>query len=195
VVLRCEKAADYQTERATPNCQSMSTHDSIAIHEAYRRGDFEALKALLNHPPDFPNCRGLAGLGGFVLEYAIYHSPLPFISALLELGADPNYDDDGGFPSLIATLSCQERKDRYEVLDMLLAYGADIQQRGHNDYTPLHYAAILEDLRAMELLVAHGADANARTRIDDYATPLEEAEALGRERAVGWLKENSRGAG
>ncbi len=29
----------------------------------------------------------------------------------------------------------------YEILELLLSFGADIQQRGHNDYTPLNYAA------------------------------------------------------
>jgi ankyrin repeat protein len=163
--------------------------ESLAIHDAYKRGDLEALRTLLGNPPDFPNCRGPTGVGDIILEYAIYHSPLPFIRALLEAGADPNYVDEAGFPSLIATLSCQERADRHEILNMLLAFGADIQQRGHNDYTPLHYAAVLEDLCAMKLLLAQGADLDARTRIDDYATPLEEAEILNRDHAIAFLKE------
>ncbi|MDH3417981.1 MAG: ankyrin repeat domain-containing protein [Gammaproteobacteria bacterium] len=165
-------------------------NDSISIHEACRRGDLEALQTSLGDRPDFPNCHGTAGIG-YVLEYAIYHSPLPFVRALLELGADPNYRDDSGFPCLLATLSCQDRPDRHEMLDMLVAFGADIEQRGHNDYTPLHYAAALEDLQAIEQLIAHGADLHARTRIDDYATPLEEAELLGRQRAVALLREKA----
>ena len=75
------------------------------------------------------------------MEYAIYHSPLSVIRKLLELGADPNYGDHAGFPSLIATLSSSDRQDMYEILELLLSFGADIQQRGHNDYTPLNYAA------------------------------------------------------
>lgn len=163
-------------------------HDARALHEAYKQGDLDAVKALLGDPPDFPNCRGPHGAGEIILEYAIYHSPPSFIRELLELGADPNYGDHAGFPSLIATLSCPDRPDRYEILEMLLSFGADVQQRGHNDYTPLHYAAGLEDIRAMEILLAHGADLEARTRIDDCATPLEEMEILGRAESAAFLK-------
>ena len=163
-------------------------HEALAIHDAYKRGDLETLKTLLGDPPDFPNCKGPRGVGEIVLEYAIYHSPLAFVRELLELGADPNYGDHAGFPSLIATLSCSDRPDRYEILELLLSFGADIQQRGHNDYTPLHYAAGMQDIPAMELLLAHGADLNARTRIDDCATPLEEMEILGREQSAAFLR-------
>jgi uncharacterized protein len=44
----------------------------------------------------------------------------------------------------------------------------------------LHYAVARNDARAVELLLAFGADPDARTNIDDYATPLQEAENAGR---------------
>ena len=155
--------------------------DPNAIHQAYQRGDLEVLKALLGDPPDFPNTRDPKPGGEIILEYAIYHSPLPFIRALLDLGADPNYQDHAGFPSLIATLTT-DRSDKYEIIELLLSFG------GFNDYTPLHHAANAEDVTAIELLLRHGADATARTAIDDCATPLEEAENLGRARAVEALR-------
>ena len=161
--------------------------DALAIDDAYKRGDLAALKAVLGDPPDFPNCRGPAGVGEIVLEYAIYHSPLAFIRKLLELGAEVNYGDHAGFPSLIAALST-DRGDRTEIVELLLSFGADIQDRGINGYTPLHYAASLDDPKTVELLLAHGADPNARTDVDDYFTPLEEAELLGRDAAAEMLR-------
>ena len=85
----------------------MAKHEAILIHDAYVKGDLEALKALLRHPPDFPNCRGPRGVGQVILEYAIYHSPIAFVRTLLELEANPNYGDNTGFPSLLAALSSQ----------------------------------------------------------------------------------------
>jgi uncharacterized protein len=157
--------------------------DALALHQAYKRGDLAVLRRLLDDPPDFPNCRGPQGVGEIVLEYAIYHSPLAFIRALLEFGADPNYQDHAGFPALIAALS-SARADKYEIIELLLASGADIQRRGINDRTPLHYAAASDDVAAIELLLAHGADPTARTTIDNCATALEEAEHLSRTDAV-----------
>ncbi len=171
----------------------LSKSELIQLHEAYKRGDLDTVRTALGNAEDFPNCPGPMGMGPIILEYAIYWSPLVFIRTLLELGADPNYASPGGFPSLIATLST-DRPDRIEILDLLLSHGADVGQRGVNDYTPLHYAASLNDCRAIELLVSRGADLEARTNVDDFATPLEESEILGRAEAARLLRKFSESA-
>jgi ankyrin repeat protein len=154
-------------------------------HDAYRAGDINALRAALDDPPDFPNCRQPFELavGDHPLEYAIYWSPLAFIAQLIGVGADPNYQHHAGFPSLIAALS-SGRPDKNEMLKLLLESGADVGQRGLNDWTPLHCAVVERDLEAVKTLLAYGADPNLRTRIDDYTTPVEDAESLGFTAAV-----------
>jgi hypothetical protein len=153
-----------------------------AVHAAYVAGDMAALRAALDEPPDFPNYLQPFELavGDHPLEYAIYWSRLEFIEQLLELGADPNYPDQAGFPSLIAALSAR-RPDKLRVVELLLASGADVGQRGVNDWTwtPLHYAVVERDAAAVRLLLAHGADPMLRTRIDNLASPLEDADAIG----------------
>ena len=116
---------------------------------------------------------------GPCLEYAIYHSPLRFIRELLEIGADANPEQHSGFPPLIAALSNSTRPDTLEVVELLLSFGADPDQRGINDYTALHVAVAERNRRAVELLLSAGADPDLRTRIDDLEAPLDLARGLG----------------
>ncbi|MBP1919299.1 ankyrin repeat protein [Youngiibacter multivorans] len=155
--------------------------DSIDIHRSFVNGDLEDLKKALGYPQGFPNDIDDEVFGN-ILEYAIYHSPLSFIRKLLSLGADPNYFD-GSYPSIIAALST-DRPDKFNIIILLLQHGADLNMRGINDYTPLHYAASQNDPEAIRLLLNYCADRNARTEIDDCATPIEEALILGCHKAV-----------
>ena len=155
------------------------------IDNAFRVGDLAALRSAVEDPQSVPNGPMPLAIGP-CLEYAIYHSPLPFIRTLLEIGADPNPVDHAGFPPLIAALSCSRpqpgspgRPDVAAIIDMLLSFGADPNQRGLNDYTPLHMAVSEHNLPAVELLLKGGADPRLRTRIDDCETPREMAEKAG----------------
>ena len=156
------------------------------IDAAFRAGDLVALRAAVDDPDIVPNGPMPLAIGP-CLEYAIYHSPLSFIRNLLEIGANPNPTDHAGFPPLIAALSCVRRHpgaparpDVAEIIKLLLSFGADPNQRGLNDYTPLHMAVGEQNLPAVELLIAAGADPRLRTRIDDCETPREMAEKMGR---------------
>jgi ankyrin repeat protein len=152
------------------------------IDAAFRAGDLNALQAAVDDPDVIPN--GAMPLTiGRCLEYAIYHSPLPFIRTLLEIGANPNPADHAGFPPLIAALSCSRpqpgapgRSDVIDMMQLLLSFGADPNQRGINDYTPLHMAVGERSVAAVALLLDAGADPHLRTRIDDCETPRELAQ-------------------
>jgi uncharacterized protein len=157
----------------------------LKIDAAFRQGDLAALKAAVDDPESVPNGPMPLAIGP-CLEYAIYHSPLSFIRELLELGADPNPTDHAGFPPLIAALSCSRphpgspgRTDTVDILALLLTFGADPNQRGVNDYTPLHMAVSERHTSAVRILLDAGADPRLRTRIDDCETPLEMAERAG----------------
>ena len=166
-----ERCSEYETFRK--------------IDAAFRAGDLAALRDAVDDPASVPNGPMPLTIGP-CLGYAIYHSPLPFIRALLEIGADPNPADHAGFPPLIAALSCSRprpgspgRPDVLEILNLLLAFKSDPDQRGINDYTPLHMAVGERNSAAVGLLLQGGADPRLRTRIDDCETPREMAEKIG----------------
>ena len=156
-----------------------------AIDEAFHKGDLDALRAAVDDPSAIPNGR-MPDTIGPCLVYAIYHSPLAFIRTLLEIGADPNAPVDDGFPPLIAALTtarttpgAKMRTDVADVMRLLLSYGTDPNQRGINDYTPLHMAVVAGDPLLVQILLDGGADPELRTRIDACETPLEMAKAAG----------------
>jgi ankyrin repeat protein len=165
------------------------------IDSAFRAGDLVALRAAVDEPDNVPN-GPMPPYIGSCLEYAIYHSPLSFIRTLLEIGADPNPADPGGFPPLIAALSCSRsrpgspgRPDVVDILKLLLSSGADLDQRGLNDYTPLHMAVSERNLAALKLLLEMGANPHLRTRIDNCETPREMAERAGMSEIAALLQE------
>ena len=158
------------------------------VQQAYRDGDMAAVKAALGWPEDFPNTVMPMELacGARPIITAIGLSPIRFIRQLLDLGADPNFEALDGFPPLIDVLQT-DRPDQIAVLELLLHYGADVHRRGINDWSPLHYAVVTRNLEAVRVLMQHGADPHARTRIDHYSTPLEDAQAVGFTEAVAWM--------
>lgn len=159
------------------------------LQAAYRAGDLARVKAVLGWPEAFPNVPQPMELasGDWPLGTAIGLSPLRFIRQLLDLGADPNFEALDGFPSLIEVLDV-DRPDRLDVMALLLRYGARTDQRGVNGWTPLHYAVVRRNLAAVKLLLGHGADPHARTRIDDCASALEDARAAGFSEAVALMQ-------
>jgi ankyrin repeat protein len=191
--MEAEDARGAEKPRGAAEQRCTDAKKFASLDDAFRRGDLDALRAAVDDPGIVPNGPMPATIGS-CLVYAIYHSPLSFIRTLLELGADPNAPVDNGFPPLIAALSCTRevagatrRTDVDDVIRLLLSFGADGNQRGINDYTPLHMAVAERNLLAIQRLLDHGADSGLRTRIDDCQTPLEMAEAAGQTEAAALL--------
>lgn len=176
-------------------------HAFRRVDEAFRRGDLEALRGAVDDPRVIPNGPMPRAVGP-CLVYAIYHSPVPFIRTLLEIGADPNGPTDDGFPPLIAALStgsqgagASSRPDVDDIVQLLLAFGADPNQRGLNDYTALHVAVAGRNHLAAQRLLDAGADPDLRTRIDDLETALDMARTSGEDEIAATLERRGRPLG
>ena len=165
---------------------SLDQRAYMALEAALRAGDLRGARAALGDPPAFPNVNDPLTWTP-LLSLAISWSPLNTIAALLDLGADPNYEAQDGFPAACAALS-SGRSDRHEVLRVLLERGADPNARGINDYTPLHLAVAERDEAAMRLLLTHKADPSLKTRIDECADPIREAELMGNPEGAALLR-------
>ena len=167
--------------------------------DRYKEKDYDYLLKLLmegNIPlleeareiiDDFPN-----GVDPFIQRHwitnAIDVGSLTSIKWILSNGVDLTFRDEEGFTPLLSAID-REQPDKYEVLQLLIDGGAPIDRKGTNDWTPLHMAAVREDIEAMKVLLRNGADRNIRTNIDNYATPLEEAKSMGRWKSVEFLQD------
>lgn len=165
----------------------MSSDDYTLAQEVLRSGDrarLEELAALLDAFPE--------GVDSFIgrrwILNAIDLAPQSTIEWMLEKGVDLAFRDEEGYTPLLAAID-SKRVDRYELLELLLRAGAPVDLKGINDWTPAHLAAARDDVEALRILVAHGADLSVRTDIDDFATPLEEARIVGSRNAAAFLED------
>ncbi|MBL9076636.1 MAG: ankyrin repeat domain-containing protein [Planctomycetes bacterium] len=143
-------------------------------------GDVSALRWLLAHGAAIASLGDDLGLGA-----AAFHGHWRLCEFLLEQGADPNRADaQTGETPLHAALCKANRPSHTLCVEVLLARGADprrttrpgaptgafMRDAHTRGETPLHRAAAFGDARAVELLLAAGADVAARDQNGD--TPL-----------------------
>lgn len=163
----------------------MSDYDDIMklIMDGNIAGLEEASQVIADFPTgtdDFINrhwiTNGIDSGGVAVVEWMLSKKPLI------------RFRDDEGYTPIHSALE-RDSPDKYEILSLLISAGADVDAHGVNDWTPAHMAAAQNDVKALKILREAGADFSIRTRIDDYATPLEEAASLGDSQpAVDYLK-------
>lgn len=174
------------------------TRDHEAMRESeharavLRAGRIDGLEALEREIEGFPH-----GADAHMNERWILHAldvgPLDTVRWMVDRGVDLGFCDEAGYTPLLSAL---ERTDdeRLAVLELLLRAGAPVDAKGIHDWTPAHMAAARDDVDALRVLVAHGADLSIRTVIDDCATPLEEARSLGKQAAARYLESVGGGA-
>jgi ankyrin repeat protein len=146
------------------------------------RGDLASAKTLLNagaNPNDV-----IPDWGGTALIIAATMGQAAIVEALLDKGADPNYRDGNSFTAMHSAVRDSEYgEDREQraravaTLKVLIAHGGDVNARLHQEKptvralnelefegaTPLALAAEVNNLEAIKVLVAAGADPNIPT--------------------------------
>jgi ankyrin repeat protein len=166
--------------------QSEQSQEYRAIMDVLAFGDEAQFAELEQQVHGFPHDVDHF-LGRHWITNAVAAGSYGAIAWMLSRQVDLTFLDEEGYTILQTALE-RQTSDKYKIIELLLKHGAPINAQGINDWTPAHMASAREDIEALKQLIQFGADLSIRTRIDDYATPLEEAKLLKMTKSVEFLE-------
>ena len=129
------------------------------LHTAAARGELKAVRDLLARGTD-PDVRGPRRITP--LTAAAYHGYLAVARALVDAGADVNAADADGMRPLSASML----GGHHAISQLLIERGADVEFLDPTGDTPLMTAAAYSSPKLVAMLLAAGADPNARRAHD-----------------------------
>jgi len=148
------------------------------IFEACAIDDYKTAESLLTKQPQLINANSADGFTPLTL--AAYFGHKDIVILLLSRGADPNIAANNQMR--VAPLHSACAISSYEIAELLLKAGADVNAKQHLGVTPLHSAAHNGQARLAKLLIDCGADVNAKS--DSGQSPLAMAREKGDEVTV-----------
>jgi ankyrin repeat protein len=147
--------------------------DSAAFIDAIKAGEFDRVKAMVSAEPELLDARGRTGDSAILT--AVYHRQKEIVNLLVSRGVALTLFEACAAGEL-------ERAERLIADDP-----AAINAFSGDGWTPLHLAAFFGHTKITELLLAHGAEVNARSKNTNANTSLHAALAGNHAFAAGLL--------
>jgi ankyrin repeat protein len=163
-------------------------------------GTIDDWERLTKQFPDFPCC----GYGITFPDYealwywineAIACCSFDAVEWIISKGINLNFMDAEGYTPLFCCIE-REFPDKYDMLQLLIDNGADVNFGAHwdnntlsfNGWAPLNLAAARGNLKAVKILLDNGADPTLRTTLDCCYTAEEEADFFGHKEVAEFLR-------
>jgi ankyrin repeat protein len=154
----------------------------LSLFESCALGRLDRVSQILAADGGAP--RACAPDGHTPLGLAWFFGHRDIVRLLIEKGADVNAVSKNA--QHVAPLHAATARHDAEIVEALLKAGADPNRHQEAGFTPLHEAASAGQEAIARLLVAHGAQRDART--DDGRTAADLARAKKHETLAGWLE-------
>jgi uncharacterized protein len=138
----------------------------LDIFEAASIGDTTTISQLLDETRNLLN--SFSPDGFTVLGLASFFGHLSLVKLLLDKGANPNIASNNQFK--VAPIHSVCASSHFDITELLIRHGADINAKQMKGVTPLHSTAHNGQTKLSKLLIDNGADINAK--MDDGQTPL-----------------------
>ncbi len=151
---------------------NIGPYSALLIHLAAQASRMDLLELLVAHGADVR----AVDTGIFIVA-----SDLHIMRYLLDHGASATQLGKNGYTPLLY-ITRTDKSEAPEKVELLLAYGASVNDTGPKGKTALHSAAAAGHTRVIKLLLAHGASV---TSVDEQGhTPLDLARSAGKTAAV-----------
>jgi ankyrin repeat protein len=134
--------------------------DRASFLDAINAGDFDRVKAMLSADPQLVTARSAKGESAILT--AVYRGQKEIANLLVARGAE-------------MTIFEAAAAGEIERVERLVDGGAPVNGFSADGWTPLHLAAFFGHARAVELLLARGADVAATSKNSNGNTPLHAA--------------------
>lgn len=147
--------------------------DELDIFEATSIGDIDIVSRLINKNSVLTN--SFSADGFTPLGLASFFEQIDIVKLLLGNEANPNIPANNQFK--VAPIHSACAISNYEIVNLLIKNGADVNAKQMQGVTPLHSAAHNGQNELAKLLIDSGADINAK--MDNGHTPLFMADEKG----------------
>ena len=161
------------------NERNLKGDTALAVASEFKH--VEIVNLLLENGAD-PNAVGTRS-GYTPLHYGF--KSLKVAQLLIDHGADLTMGVEGPINGGWTALHFATWQKSQDIVEFLLANGADVNAKARRSSTPLHLAALTGDVSIARLLIKHGALTNLEN--NEGETPLQKAATIGNEEMVALL--------